>query len=116
MIYRERLQILNELLESAKEVLSEYRQMSEVACSALTRAKAYMNLEDTKPNEVLDMYRRIHDMQIQSLNTMNSIIERFPVEHTIQELQLLEIFRNLTEKQKQQLMTSMEALVLQKRR
>lgn len=115
MILKERLEILNDLFKSAKEVLSQYSAISQTAVSALARAEAYMNIEEVSPKEILDLYKRIHDMQMQSLNTFNSIIEKFPVEHTIQELQLLEIFRNLTERQKQSLMTYLEEQVLSKR-
>ena len=115
MILKDRLSILDEVLKSAVEVLRQYKELAGVASSALTRAEAYMQMPETHPREVIDLFKRVHDMQMQSLSTFNSILERFPIEHTIQEVQLLEIFRNLTEKQKQQLMLHLEGVILQKR-
>lgn len=114
MILRDRLNILDELMQSAKQVLEQYKSIAEVASSTLEHSKVLM--QTLEPKELLDMYKRIHDMQMQSLTTFNNIIERFPVEHTIQELQLIELFRNLTERQKQDLLTYLERDILQKRR
>lgn len=115
MILRDRLQILDSLMQSAKEVLSQYKSIAESASTALTKSEIWMQTKDADPKDIVDIFRRIHDMQIQTLQTLNSIIERFPVEHTIQELQLLEVFRNLTERQKKTLMSQLEQLIVQKR-
>lgn len=116
MILKERIEILNELFQSASTVLKQYEALSTVASSALEKAKAWMESDNASPAEIIDMFKRIHDMQMQSLSTFNSILEKFPVEHTIQELQMLELFRNMTERQKQQLMTQLEQFILQKKR
>lgn len=113
MILRDRLQILDEVLKSAKEMLAQHSAFSNVATRALARAETLVE-NSSDPKEILDTFRRIHDMQMQSLQFFNAVIEKFPVEHTIQELQLLEIFRNLTERQKQTFMHTLEATVRQK--
>lgn len=114
MILRDRLQILDDLMNSAKQVLETHKSVADTAVSALEHAKIYMSLKDVDPKEVVNMYNRIHDIDMETLRTLNSIIERFPVEHTVQELQLLEVFRNLSERQRQDLMTHLEQLVLTK--
>lgn len=115
MILKERMQIVDEVLKSAHTILEQYEKTASVASQALERSLIYMQLDSTKPEEVLDMFKRIHDMQMQTLGMFDKVLEKMPVEHTIQELQMLELFRNLTERQKQQFMTQLEQLILQKR-
>lgn len=114
MILRERVKILDELLQSANQLLSNYRKFSEASAESLVRLSAYVSSKEANPKDILDMHKRIHDMQMQSLNLFNTILEKFPVEHTVQELQLLEIFRNLTETQKKHMMTQLEKLIIGK--
>lgn len=111
MIVKDRLKILEEVLQSAQTTLRQYESLADIASTVLAKAETWMKSENADPREIVDMFKRIHDMQIQSLSTFNSILEKFPVEHTIQELQLLELFRSLTEKQKQKLMTQMEQIL-----
>lgn len=115
MILKERLQILDDVLKSAKEVLRQYNELASVSSEALNRTKAYIAQDQVEPREVLDMFRRTHDMQMQSMQLFTNVLEKFPVEHTIQELQMLELFRNLTEHQKRQFMTQIEQFILNKR-
>lgn len=115
MILRDRLDILDSLMKDAKQVLAQYETIANIATRTLETANIYANSEAADPDKLLDIFRRIHDMQMSSLNTLNSVIERFPVEHTVQELQLLEIFRNLTERQKQTFMSMLETELLHKR-
>ena len=114
MIMRDRLQILDGLMTSAKQVLETHKSVADTAVRALEQAKVYMLAKDTNPQEVINLYNRIHQIDMETLTTLNSIIERFPVEHTVQELQMLETFRNLSERQRQDLMTYLERLVLTK--
>ena len=114
MIMRDRLQILDGLMTSAKQVLETHKSVADTAVRALEQAKVYMLAKDTNPQEVINLYNRIHQIDMETLTTLNSIIERFPVEHTVQELQVLETFRNLSERQRQDLMTYLERLVLTK--
>lgn len=114
MILRDKLQILDDLMTSAKQVLDTHKSIADIAVRSLEHAKVYMLVENINPKDILDLYNRIHQIDMETLATLNSIIERFPVEHTIQELQLLEIFRNLSEKQRQDLLTYLERLVLTK--
>lgn len=116
MILRDRIQILEEVIEDAKELLRQYKEFSEVSAQSLLKLSAYVSDKAADPKEILDMHKRVHDMQMQSLTMFNTILEKFPVEHTVQELQLLEIFRNLTEAQKKSLMAQLETLILQKRK
>lgn len=111
MIVKDRLKILEEVLQSAQTTLKQYESLAEVAATVLAKAETWMQAPNADPSEIVDMFKRIHDMQMQSLSTFNSILEKFPVEHTIQELQLLELFRSLTEKQKQSLMSQMEQIL-----
>lgn len=115
MILRDRLQILDDVLKSAQTSLEQYKSFAEVASQALIRAESYIQIKDLDPKDVLDMFNKVHEAQMQTLTTLNSVIERFPVEHTIQELQVLEFFRNLTERQKRAFMSNLEASVLQNR-
>ena len=115
MILRDRLTILDEVLQSAQEVLKQYKEMSQVTSETLMRLNLYISKEATDPKEILEMHRRVHDMQMQSMQLFSNVLEKFPVEHTIQELQLLEVFRNLTEFQKRQFMSTLEQLILKKR-
>lgn len=114
MILRDRLKILDDLMKSAQQVLDTHKSVADVAVRALEQAKVYMLAKDTSPQEVINLYNRIHQIDMETLSTLNSVIERFPVEHTVQELQLLEVFRNLSERQRQDLMTYLERLVLTK--
>lgn len=114
MIMRDRLQILDDLMTSAKQVLETHKAVADTAVRALEQAKVYMLAKETNPQEVLNLYNRIHQIDMETLTTLNNIIERFPVEHTVQELQMLETFRNLSERQRQDLMTYLERLVLTK--
>lgn len=116
MIMRDRLSILDELITSAKQVLETHKSVADTAVRALEHAKVYMLAKDTNPQDVVNIYNRIHQIDIETLRTINSIIERFPVEHTVQELQLLEFFRNLSERQRQDLLTYIEREVLSKGR
>lgn len=116
MILKERLQILDEVLQSAQNVLSEYKSIASVSSEALNRMKAYIAQDQVEPKEVLDMFRRVHDMQMQSMQVFTNVLEKFPVEHTVQELQMLELFRNLTEHQKRQFMSQLEQFILNKRK
>lgn len=113
MILRDKVQILDDLLKTAKEIVSQHTEIANVATRALSRSEVYMQ-NTTDPRDIIDMYKRIHDMQMQSLTTLSNILDKFPVEHTIQELQMLELFRNLTERQKQQFMSTLETIVLQR--
>lgn len=114
MILRDKVQILDELLNTAKDIVAQHTQIANTATRALSRAEVYMQ-NSTDPKEIIDMYRRIHDMQMQILTTLTAILDKFPVEHSIQELQMLELYRNLTERQKQQFYSTLETLILQKR-
>ena len=116
MILKERLQILDDVLQSAQSILAEYKSIASVSSEALNRMKAYIAQDKVEPKEVLDMFRRVHDMQMQSMQVFTNVLEKFPVEHTIQELQMLELFRNLTEHQKRQFMSQLEQFILNKRK
>lgn len=113
MIQKDKVQILEGVLQAAKEVLAMHSKFSDSATRALARAEVYLE-HATNPKDILDMYRRIHDMQMQSLATLGSTMEKFPLEHTIQELQLIELFRNLNERQKQQVLATLETTLIQK--
>lgn len=114
MIMRDRLSILDELMCSAKQILDIHKTVADTAVRALEHAKVYMLAKETNPQDVINIYNRIHQIDIETLKTINSIIERFPVEHTVQELQLLEFFRNLSERQRQDLLVYIEKEVLMK--
>jgi len=114
MILRDRLQILDDLMSSAKQVLEVHKSVADTAVRALEHSKVYMLAKETNPQDVLNLYNKIHQIDMETLSTLNSIIERFPVEHSIQELQLLETFRNLSERQRQDLLTYLERQVLNK--
>ena len=114
MILRDRLQILDDLMSSAKQILETHKSVADTAVRALEQSKVFMLAESTNPQDIVNLYNRIHQIDMETLTTLNSIIERFPVEHTVQELQLLETFRNLSERQRQDLLTYLEKLVLTK--
>ena len=114
MILRDRLQILDDLMSSAKQILETHKSVADTAVRALEQSKVFMLAESTNPQDIVNLYNRIHQIDMETLTTLNSIIERFPVEHTVQELQLLETFRNLSERQRQDLLTYLERLVVTK--
>lgn len=116
MIERSKLQFLDTLMQSTQTVLNQYESLAKIATETLARAEVYMKQDTADPKEVLDMFRRVHDMQMQTLSTLNATLERFPVEHTIQELQMLELFRNLNEQQKKQFMTQLEIILIDKKK
>lgn len=115
MIIKDRLNILDDVLKSAQEILQQYKDLAEVASEALNRTKVHLSQNATEPKEILDTFKRVHDMQMQSMQLFTNVLEKFPVEHTIQELQMLELFRNLTEHQKRQFMSQLEQFILNKR-
>lgn len=114
MILRERMKFLEELMQSARQVLEHHKDFTETAVRVLEHAKVYFESGKVDPDKIFNMYNRIHEMDMQSLQMLNSVIEKFPVEHTVQELQMLEIFRNLSERQRQDLLLHLEKLVLTK--
>lgn len=114
MIMRDRLSILDDLMSTARNTLEIHKSVADTAVRALEHAKIYMLAKNTNPQDVINMYNRIHQIDMETLRTVNAIIERFPVEHTVQELQMLELFRNLSERQRQDLLTYIEREVLTK--
>ena len=74
MIQKDKVQILEGVLQAAKEVLAMHSKFSDSATRALARVEVYLE-HATNPKDILDMYRRIHDMQMQSFATLGSIGE-----------------------------------------
>lgn len=107
MIHKDRLEMISGLMSAAKEILSQYQSVANIANQVIKRMELYaQNKPD--PKELIDMFKRVHDMQMESIKTINSILEKFPVEHTVQELLLIDLFRKFSESQKHQFMSALE--------
>lgn len=94
--------VLTELLEQAKFYLSHSKKLNYAATYAINRLTR--NMRDVmEPKDVMTVYMTITDVHSQALKVINNIVEKFPVEHTIQELHILELFRGMSEREKQEL-------------
>lgn len=96
----EKSEVLTELMNKAKFFLSNCRKLDNATIYSLRRlAEAQHKALD--PDKVFSMYKDVMELQILALKSIDSIIEKFPVEATIQERQVLDAFRKLPEEDKQ---------------
>ena len=93
--------VLNGLLEKAQFFISNSQKLDNATIYAVRKLAVSLR-KSADPNEVMSMYSRVMDLQILALKTINNIVDKFPVELTIQELHMLELFRKMPEYERQQ--------------
>ena len=94
--------VLTELLEQAQFYLSNSKKLNYAATYAINRLTKSMR-DIMEPKDLMTVYMTITDVHSQALHVINNIVEKFPVEHTIQELQMLELFRSMSEHERHEL-------------
>lgn len=92
--------LLQQLFNKAQFFLDSTTRL-EIATTNSLKKLSRLNQTSTNAQDILTIYCRVADLHIQALETINNIINKFPVKHTVQELQLLELFRNMKENEKQ---------------
>ena len=94
--FNEKAAILNELLSKA----TFFIQNTKVLETSVTEALKYLAEElkhPVSPSNVMEIFKQVMNLHNNGLSIINSIVEKFPLEMTIQELQLLQDFRMLSD-------------------
>ena len=94
--------VLTGLLEQANFYLSHSKKLNYAATFAINRLTRDMR-DAMNPKDLMTVYMTINDVHTQALHIINNIVEKFPVELTIQEMQILELFREMSEHEKHEL-------------
>ncbi len=92
----EKALILDELFSKATFFIQNTKMIE----NSVTEALKYLAKELKKPvspNHVMEIFKQVMELHNNGLNVINSIIEKFPLEMTVQELQLLQDFRSLSD-------------------
>lgn len=98
-----RTEVLSQLLDKAQFFLNNSKRLDSATIYAVRKLATTMR-KSTDPTEVVRIYNNVVELHTLALKTINNILEKFPVEMTIQEMRLLEMFRLAPEKDKSEIL------------